>query len=158
MHGLDYFCTLEKITLTELANLLGISKSAPTNWKNGTKNFPDKYKQVLYNLFLIPVEKRYLLELNYITEVDRAEIELIFKQNQVDKVKVEMNDDVEKVEIQQVIIESLEREVSNLKQHIKMLILLKKIKISFNSSVGNEIINNKKLELVEELIEKINEL
>ena len=158
MHGLDYFCTLKKITLTELANLLGISKSAPTNWKNGTKNFPVKYKQVLYDLFLIPEEKRYLLELNYITEVDRAEIELIFKQNQLDKVRDEMYEDVEKVEIQQVIIESLKREVSNLRQHIKMLILLKKIKISFNSSVGNEIINNKKLELVEELIEKINEL
>lgn len=78
MHGLDYFCRINKITLTELCNHLGIKKSAPTGWKNGSRNFPKKYKLEIARLFKIPDEKLFLLEEKEINNVSKTEIELIY--------------------------------------------------------------------------------
>ncbi|WP_146548788.1 hypothetical protein [Rummeliibacillus suwonensis] len=128
MHGLDYFCRINKITLTELCNHLGIKKSAPTGWKNGSRNFPKKYKLEIARLFQIPDEKLFLLEEKEIGELERAEIELIFNQ-------ACLNNAIEQGS--SLVIPTFELNIKIIKRHIEMYNLLEKVKTNLRGSMIN---------------------
>jgi len=154
MHGLDYFCTINKRTLTEISSLLGISKSAPTNWKNGSKNFPIKYKLALYDLFKIPENKRYLLEVSDLSQLDKTEIELIFTQNILNQAKQTDDEDG----LTQGVISKYEWDVSLLERQVKMLTLLTQLNENLHSSILYKDTFQKKIEMIEKLIEDLEEI
>lgn len=146
MHGLDYFCAINKTKLVELAEHLGIAPTAINGWKNGSKNFPDRHKQAIYKLFKIPKDKYYLLEVKVLSDVDRAEIELISAQGNLERVR-EKN-------LSMVILQ-YEMDVRIIEQQLKMLKTLEELKKEINSSMLDEDIYYKKIERVEELIQEL---
>ncbi|WP_391116014.1 hypothetical protein [Psychrobacillus sp. L3] len=154
MHGLDYFCIINKITLTELSNYLGISKSAPTNWKNGSKNFPDKYKRILYDLFGIPEDKCYLLEIKVVTMIDRIEIKIIHQD--ISLKNIFANDDID-VEMKKSLVAMFTMEITLLKNQLRRELLIHRLKRTFDSSIYMNIdkIYNLKLDKLENFIDEL---
>lgn len=122
MHGLDYFCKINKISLTELSNYLGIAKTTPTSWKNGSKNFPDKYKLEIAKLFQIPDDKLYLLCIKEIDEVDKIEIELILVNKMLNDPSVDI---INKTFL--ITKETLEKNLALSKQILRLEIKLKSL-------------------------------
>lgn len=146
MHGIDYFCTINKIQLRELAEHLGIAQTAINGWKNGTKNFPLKHKQAIYELFMIPEDKYYLLETKFLDAIDRGEIEYIFARSCLENAKEQKLS---------MVIPKFEIDVRILEQQLKMLRTLEDLKREINSSLSDEDIYYKKLDRVEEVIREI---
>ena len=157
MHGMDYFFTINKVTQTQIADYLGISKTAPTSWKNGSKNFPSKYKWKLYDLFAIPEDKQYLLEKKLINSIDRTEIELIFAQRRLKEIKEEDDPELDEV-VKGGLIFKFEQDIRICQMSIKKLSVLENLKREINSSLLYDDIFHKKLDMVENLIEEMKKI
>ena len=149
MHGIDYFCTINKMTLTDLANHLGIKKTAITGWKKGTKNFAKHHKKSIIELFEIPEDKEYLLEMREINQVERMEIEQIFQRNSLVDAQIKGF---------HLAIPKIESDIMLIERQLQMHKLLNKLKMEITSSVLDEPEFNKKLNRLDELIEELKKL
>lgn len=107
---IDEFCKHFKMPLGELAEHLNIKQPQINDWKKGRRNIPEKHKEAMYELFNIPFNKRYLLEMDKIDDIIRLEVELIYLKS--------LNESTEEVAVVKNKL-SLEKDLLKIKKYLQ---------------------------------------
>lgn len=118
MIGLDYLCSINNISYSELAKKMNMSRQAVTNWIAGRRNINKKYYEKLREIFgeipyeyfnkkLTELDKKYLLEISQLNLGTRFNLSESNQklQNILHKInyKINSNEDVQKDDIKSVI-------------------------------------------------------
>jgi transcriptional regulator with XRE-family HTH domain len=132
LHSIDYFCNRYELTNTDLAKLLKVQQPQIGAWKSGKRKIPEYHKVEIMDIFSIPIDKGYLLDIKELSERDRAEIELILIKAKLKHYDENTQND-EDVELRESVREHIIREVKLHEANIEILDTVHSLKMTLRN-------------------------